>query len=67
MCSITDLMNRKVRKITVRNFILSESPEIVYLQEMKLDVINDTILKEVLGGDIKRKYMLMQLILPEEF
>jgi hypothetical protein len=60
-------MNRKVRKITVRNFILSESPEIVYLQEMKLDVINDTILKEVLGGDIKRKYMLMQLILPEEF
>lgn len=34
----------------VKNFILSEKPDMVCIQEMKLNSINNTLLKEILGS-----------------
>jgi exonuclease III len=49
-------LNEKDKRATVLNFINSEKSDIVCLQETKLASIDDAVLKQIVGTDLRRKH-----------
>jgi exonuclease III len=48
-------LNDKDKRITVRNVIRSEKPDIICLQETKLDNFNEVLLRQIVGGRYQDK------------